>query len=178
VSSLPAPSKLSSERRAKYFWVTFILGFFVLDLSIAVIAIVMAAGDPSFRPMPEYGDRSVEWEVHQRERLQSQALGWQVDIKGIEPERRAMEIKVIDRDGQPVEGATGSISAYHFTRVSQRQVVEVEEVEAGVYRANVDCRRPGWWKVELRLQPASTDGRYNVKSKEVFVHEASLNLDP
>ena len=42
-----------------------ILGFFAIDLAIAAIAITMAAGDPSFRSIPGYGERAVAWDERQ-----------------------------------------------------------------------------------------------------------------
>ena len=41
-----------TEAGSRRFWITVILGFFAIDITIAVVAITMAAGDPSFRSIP------------------------------------------------------------------------------------------------------------------------------
>jgi nitrogen fixation protein FixH len=168
----------SQERRSKYFWVTVILCFFALDIAIAVIAIVMAAGDPSFRPMPDYGDRSVAWEVHHQDRLKSEKLGWSIDVSAVEPDRNALEFKVHDRDGKPVDHALGIASAYHLTRVAEQQHSEVVETDQGTYRAKLDCQRPGLWKINLRLNraPSSTIENQTANEEEVFVYESTIEL--
>ncbi len=179
MSAYAPRSAASQERRSKYFWITVILCFFALDIAIAVIAIVMAAGDPSFRPMPDYGDRSVTWEGHHQDRLNSEKLGWSIKVSVIEPERKAIEFIVRDRDGKPVERATGKASAYHLTRVAEQQHSEMVETDKGKYRAKIDCQRPGLWKIDLRLSriplltmldPTASE------AEEVFVYEATIEL--
>ncbi len=175
-------SAISLERRSKYFWITMILGFFALDISIAIIAIVMAAGDPSFRPMPDYGDRSVAWEVHHQDRVNSERLGWTVDVSVVEPDRQVIEFVVNDRAGIPVEHAVGNASAYHLTRVAEQQHSRIEEFEPGRYQAQIDCRRPGLWKIDLRMNRTSeltSKNRESTKassSDEVFVYESIIEL--
>lgn len=175
-------SEVSQERRSKYFWVTVILCFFALDIAIAVIAIVMAAGDPSFRPMPDYGDRSVAWEVHHQDRVNSDKLGWSVDVFAVEPDRHAIEFVVKDRSGIPVDHAFGKASAYHLTRVAEQQHSKIEKIEPGRYQARIDCGRPGLWKVDLRLNRTPELANNNREKKEtniadeVFVYESTLEL--
>jgi len=175
-------SEVYQERRSKYFWITVILCFFALDITIAVIAIVMAAGDPSFRPMPDYGDKSVAWEVHHQDRVNSEKLGWSVDISVVEPDRQAIEFVVKDRAGSAVEQAFGNASAYHLTRVAQQQHSKTEEFEPGRYRARIDCQRPGLWKIDLRLNRTpefATKSRESSNvgdADEVFVYESTIEL--
>ncbi len=175
-------SEVSQERRSKYFWVTVILCFFALDITIAVIAIVMAAGDPSFRPMPDYGDKSVAWEVHHQDRIHSEKLGWSVDVSVVEPDRKALEFVIKDRAGSTVDQAFGNASAYHLTRVAQQQHSKIEEIEPGRYRARIDCRRPGLWKIDLRLNRTPETIAKNQATSgvdaaiEVFVYESTIEL--
>lgn len=175
-------SDRSQERRSKYFWITLILGFFALDLTIAIIAIVMAAGDPSFRPMPDYGDRSVEWEVHHQARLSAAKLGWSVSVSAVEPDRKSIDYFVVDRIGVPIVKASGSTRAYHLTRVSQEQTSPIEEIEPGRYRARIDCKRPGLWKIELRMhrKPESSSQGSTLSEasnqEDVFIYESTIEL--
>ncbi len=162
-----------TERSSRRFWITVVLAFFSLDISIAVVAIVMAAGDPSFRPMPDYGDQSVAWEVHHQERLSSEKLGWSVAVSPVEPDRQAIEFVVLDRGRLPVTGASGTASAYHLTRVGDQQHSAVEEIEPGRYQARIDCQRLGLWKIELHMLRNSPSDAGNSKSEEAFVFEST-----
>ncbi len=163
----------SKERNARRFWISIVLAFFSLDISIAVVAIVMAAGDPSFRPMPDYGDQSVTWESHHQERLSSEKLGWTVEVLPVEPDRQAIDFVVLDREGKPVCGAGGKASAYHLTRVAQQQHSAVEEIEPGRYQAHIDCHQLGLWKIELHLRRNREPSSNTSSSEDAFVLEST-----
>ncbi|MDZ4852326.1 MAG: FixH family protein [Pirellulaceae bacterium] len=173
---LTTQSEIAKEKSSKRFWLTLILSFFALDLTIAIYAIVVAVSDPSFRPMPDYGDRSVAWEVHHQEQLASERLGWTVAVSRVETSDQAIEFRVVDRSGEPIVHATGLASAYHFTRVADQQTSPLEEREAGCYVANIDCRRPGLWKIDLRLTRTPETTAEESRPADVFVYEATIEF--
>ena len=139
------------ERNSKRFWVCVICGFFSLDFSIAAIAISMAAGDPSFRSIPGYGERAVAWDVRQKRKEISNKLGWKIELQPVEPLRDAIEIRVFDDSNQPIAGCTGSLRLFHFTRVAEQFVCDLIEMEPGRYRAKVDVARLGRWQLEMEI---------------------------
>ena len=143
---------IANERKSRRFWVCLVLAFFSMDIAIATIAIAMATRDPSFRPMPDYGQSNVSWEERHQERLASSKLGWTVTMTPVEPDRKAIRIVAHDSSGNIVVGAMGKLTAYHFARVTELTRAEVVEVTPGEYQAAVDCSRDGMWKIELRLQ--------------------------
>jgi hypothetical protein len=51
------------ERRSARFWSLFVLALMSINLLVALVAIVIAIGDPSFQPMPSYGAKSIDWEA-------------------------------------------------------------------------------------------------------------------
>jgi len=163
-----------SERRSRRFWVCMVLAFFSLDIAIATIAISMATRDPSFRPMPDYGQNNVSWEHRHQERLASNKLGWKVDLSPMEPDRKAIRIFASDREGNPVIGAAGKISAYHFARVTEMTRADIVEVAPGEYEAAVDCSRDGMWKIELRLQ--SGDEQFLLENDIEFSKEVATPI--
>ena len=69
-----------TEAGSRRFWVSLILGFFAIDITIAVVAITMAAGDPSFRSIPGFGKRSVQWSERQQSLKHFKESGLQVEI--------------------------------------------------------------------------------------------------
>jgi hypothetical protein len=75
------------EKNSRRFWVLFVLGFFAIDLTIAVIAISMAAGDPSFRSIPGFGERSVHWDERQQKQKLLEELGWSIELDNAQSNR-------------------------------------------------------------------------------------------
>ena len=139
------------ERNSKWFWVCVICGFFAMDFSIAAIAISMAAGDPSFRSIPGYGERAVAWDVRQKRKEVSEKLGWKIDLHRVEPLRDAIEIRITNAANTPVTGCTGSLQLFHFKRVAEQFKGQLSEIEPGLYRAKVNVAKLGRWQMELEL---------------------------
>ena len=150
------------ERRAARFWLFFILGLLAVNLAVAVVAIFMASRDPSFRPMPNYGERAVDWQSHRRLLEQSAKLGWYLQLERSmrgSAGTYVMEFRITDREGVPISDAIGTAQAYHFTRVDQNTVVDVIPVseEPGLYRASIDVSRDGKWQVSIDLRRGNAE---------------------
>ncbi len=142
------------ERKAKRFWVVLILAFFALDISIAAIAISMAAGDPSFRSIPGYGNRAVAWDERQALKDAWDKHQWTTTIDRVPGSTNQIVISIKNSDQSPVTGCKGHAKLFHFTRVAQQVRGELSEVEPGRYLVNVDVAKPGLWNIELNLETA------------------------
>jgi hypothetical protein len=146
------------ERRAARFWLFFILGLMGINLAVAGMAIVMAVGDPSFRPMPEYGEHSIDWQVRKQMLADSVALGWKMELqRSRSPD--GLSLRLVDAKGMPVTGAKGSVHAYHFTRANEHVKVPLSESdrEPGSYFAPLDLARDGRWQVSVDLQRSAAE---------------------
>jgi len=139
------------ERKAMRLWICVICGFFAIDFVIAALAISMAAGDPSFRSIPGYGERAVAWDIRQGRKQTSKDLGWKVTLRPVEPRRDAIEILVRDAANEPVTGCTGFARIFHFTRVADQFKSQLVETERGVYLASINVARPGRWQLDLEI---------------------------
>ena len=151
-SSSPAASHGTSERKSAALWTAFIFGLFGINLGIAGIALALAVGDPSFRPLPDYSNRAVDWQVHKDQLQESERLGWQARFdRSSEP--AGIRVVVEDFEGKAVSGATGTLLAYHLTRVAENRRVALTESprEPGVYFAALEIDREGKWQVALEL---------------------------
>jgi hypothetical protein len=187
-----------AERGARRFWVLMILGFFSLDLSIAAIAITMAAGDPSFRSIPGYGERSVAWDER---RLMQDAWSRQgisarfercvvpksgavaIDGSNGPSTKVIVQIRLLDRELKPVENAEGTIRLFHYTRVASQFSAPIESKSfslasglylhnaSGVYTADVDVSKPGLWNIELDIKTRQGDQLW-------CQHEIDWTADP
>jgi hypothetical protein len=80
----------------------------------------------------------------------SAALGWLCaielsdvpDIRGI----RRVTCSLKDRAGRPVTDANVELEAFHVGRAGDKQGLQMEEVEPGIYEAQVRIRRTGNWQ--------------------------------
>lgn len=142
----------SREAKSALFWVSFILGLMAINLGVAALAIYMAVGDQSFRPMPDYSAQAVDWQSHKSLLQASERLGWTVQLS---PSDRSQGIRlnVSDSKGNPVRGCTGTVQAYHFTRSAESRTVDIveRENEDGVYWAAIPIDREGRWQVSVDL---------------------------
>ena len=155
-----SPTQIAKrERSSMRFWVCIICGFFAIDFIVAAIAISMAAGDPSFRSIPGYGERAVAWDVRQERKRASKDLEWKVELRRIEPSRDAIHITIRNAANEPVSGCTGSVRMFHFTRVAEQLRSDLNEIEPGVYRARIDVSKPGRWQLDLGIH-ASGDRHF------------------
>jgi nitrogen fixation protein FixH len=142
----------SRERRSARFWSMFLLALMSVNLLMALIAIVVAVGDPSFKPVPSYGEHAVDWETRKRLQAQSDALGWTVRAERSES-NDGIEVTLVDSLGDPVAGARGTLQAYHFTRADQATTVPLTESTdfPGRYFAKVNAAKHGRWQLAVQL---------------------------
>lgn len=143
----------SQERKSARFWGVFILALLAINLMMAVFAIVVAVGDPSFRPMPSYGEHAIDWESQKQLQAKSDALGWQAKIER-NADGTGFRCALSDRNGQPISGAAGEALVYHFTRANEAEHVPLKESpsEKGVYVGTIDTSKDGHWQIRMELQ--------------------------
>lgn len=156
---LSAVQLAKRERRSMRFWVFFICCFFAIDFTVAAIAISMAAGDPSFRSIPGYGERAVAWDVRQARKQASKELGWKVQVERSGPNLSEMIVTVSDAENNPVVDCTGLARMFHFTRVAEQFEGKLIETAPGVYRVPIDVSKAGRWQLDLEIR-ASGDRQF------------------
>jgi nitrogen fixation protein FixH len=160
-----------NERRAKWFWVTIIVGLLGSQLGIGVIAIVIANSDPSSKALPNYHQRALDWDKSVALQEKSRQLGWRLDLHvapTVDPQlHRAVMLTLTDAKGQPIEKATGNVKFFHHSLASDIQEYPLDELARGVYRVDSRLSRPGLWQMELRVV-----GPHG----EAFLHEQTLDL--
>lgn len=156
---LSAVQLAKREHRSMRFWVFFICCFFAIDFTVAAIAISMAAGDPSFRSIPGYGERAVAWDVRQARKQASKELGWKVQIERSGPNLSELIIRIADAEDKPVVDCTGLARMFHFTRVAEQFEGKLIETAPGVYHVPIDVAKPGRWQLDLEIR-ASGDRQF------------------
>ncbi|XZE34000.1 FixH family protein [Pirellulaceae bacterium SH501] len=136
------------EKNSRRFWVTVVLAFFAIDLTIAVIAISMAAGDPSFRSIPGFSKRAVDWEVRKKEEQQLLDRGWTIEVSAAAEKTNSLVMKVLSKDREPIPDLSLSVTLFHYTRVAEQQTVPMRWTGAE-YVGDIDLSKPGLWHVDI-----------------------------
>lgn len=163
------------ENRSRRFWIMVILLLMGINLGIAMIAVKMAIGDVSIRPMPDYGEQAVTWQERIDTLNQSKALGWTCQLtKPIEAS--VLRIELRDQAGKPIQGCTGQVRAFHFTSAGKRQLASLESTQTDDYQVAIDLMKPGLWQIAMTLQTAEgvsyvSDDTWYLKSSGELVRE-------
>lgn len=158
------------ESLAQLRWTAFILFFFVLQAILWTVAITLTSNDPSHVVLDEYGAGPEAWKERLAMERASAELGWQAnvvvssaaDIRG----RRTGQLKLVDRQGQPIENGKVTIRAFHTGHAAEAQVIDASEVEPGVYEFSVVVRYFGNWRF---TGDVATDGHKFVFENQVWL---------
>ena len=147
-----------NETKSALLWAAFILGLIAINFAVAGFALVIAIGDPSFRPLPDYSAQAVDWQIRKDLIEESRQLGWEVQLDQT-PDTQGVRVRVSDSQGRPVRGASGKLMAFHLTRAGEPRSVPLEESqqEPGAYMAQFSVDRDGKWQVALELE--GTEGQ-------------------
>jgi nitrogen fixation protein FixH len=158
MESMPHTSHVR-ERRSARFWGAFILGLMTINLVTAGFAIYVAVGDPSFRPMPNYGENAVDWQTQKELQARSDALGWVATVeRSTEP--NGVRVQLVDASGNRVTGAQGSVLIYHFTRAYTAKRVPLREIGSGEYLGELDAAKDGRWQLTIDLSRSEEEHFY------------------
>ncbi len=137
----------------------------ILLISVAgnIYMVMTAANDPSFAVEPDYYKKAVQWDRLQAEKAASDALGWHIVVDARPDELR---IRLTDRLGRPIDGATVEVDAFPNARASQRVRGYMIPKGRGVYVFERDFAENGLW--EYRLAAVVDEQRFmHVSKKEL-----------
>lgn len=145
-----------SEKSSRRFWVSLILGFFMIDVVIATIAITMAIQDPSFRSIPGFSQRSVNWGERQDRQRTLERLGWTIEVDPAHTNGSQLAIRITDQDQNLVTNADLNVTVFHYTRVAEQQATTLK-LHDGLYIGSFDLRKPGYWDIDIEGRNDSQD---------------------
>lgn len=135
----------TKERRARWFWVSFILMFFAGQAVLWTYALGVVSNDPSHAIVEDYDSFATEWDRTQASQAASNALGWNASLTA---DHERIVVKLTDRLGKPVE-ATVTAKVFHKARAAEVQEILFTSTEPGVLVGVADLERAGNWRVRL-----------------------------
>lgn len=160
-----------SERRARLMWGGLIAGFFVVQFSMSMVAIVLATSDPTHAVIPNYHQQAMEHDKILSERQASERLGWKWKVYLETPSSsspvHSFTVEIKNAQDRPVEMAQVSVELWHHARGNQRQQVRLTPVghQTGLYRGQARLGRTGVWQIDLNV---IRDGERFVDRQEKF----------
>jgi len=136
-------------------WPLIIAGALAVHALAWVAVAYLATSNPTYAVEEDYYQKALAWDASQAQAARSAALGWQVEptieraeLPGSEP---VILLAITDRSGEPLEGATVSLEAFHNSRADRILRVVLESSSAGLYRAQLPMHQNGQWELRLAV---------------------------
>lgn len=144
------------ERRARRFWLTFVVGFLSLQVVIGITSIVLATNDPTVAVIPNYHSSAVNWDTTRRSRQLTNELGWTVTpvigevVEGTG--RREFAIKVVGPNQDPISDLNLTAKLFHHARGAAIYELKLDEAKPGVYVGMTKLTQAGLWQVQVQME--------------------------
>ena len=111
--------------------------------------------DPSFAVEDDYYQKALDWDQTMEQMRANKALGWSLDL---DLERvaktdgtRALDLRVLDREGAPLENCIVSLLYFHNARAGQR-FEKTLAAQGDTYSSSLPMRRPGVWELRFKVE--------------------------
>lgn len=157
-----------------YRWPIYLGGLLGMSVMAQGVLVYVATRPDAPRPIGNYYQRSLSWDADAAVLEASRALGWsvRVEVPGDTPHAagmpRPVDVRVLDRDGDPVAGLAGQLHVLRPSdaRLSQSGTLTEIPHRPGTYRTLVRLDLPGLWEFRLDARQGS----------QRFVHTQRLNV--
>lgn len=143
------------NRRSAFRWGTFVVGFLILQLTLGFSAVVLSKSDPTVAVVPDYYQKSLDWDSRKALLAQSEGLNWHALLTC---EEGTLVLRAVDDREDPIEIADVTISIYQHTRAADVRTWEINGAELdvpGQVRIANSLNCPGLWQVDVDLTDSS-----------------------
>ena len=168
-----ATQQHDANRRAAIRWGAFVVGLLSLQVAGGAFAIFLATSDESVAIVPNYHQQALNWDQHVALQSASTKLGWNAAMSQFDGETgvAGLRIRLRDRDGGPVEIASGEIEIYRHARAATVRRVAIPAGAADSIDLGQCFDASGLWQVAIDV--TDSDGNRFVDSQEIYVVLAS-----
>lgn len=144
------------ETTARMLWTGGIIGFFAIQAILWTVAITLTSQDPSHLVLEGYDQRALNWDSWQETLRASAALGWRSELEigpaGSLDGRRDLLLRLLDRSGQPIDGAAVQLKLFHRARAAEAELLTLREALPGEYVGTFRPQHSGTWTFELSAE--------------------------
>ncbi len=152
------PEFIQAERKAKRFWVSLVVAFLGAQVVIGMVSYHLATRDSSVAVVPNYHANALDWDSHHRQSTAADRLGIDIQVKVSEVADgnglRAISIKVVDPQKQPVSGLDLTANLYHHSDANHVQAITFTRAGEGAYQSLPPMAKPGVWQIDLHVEGA------------------------
>ncbi len=147
------PAAIDPRKRRWWIWPAIVVTMLGLHTFGTLYAVSIANRDRSFKVDPEYYRKGLTLDSRKAELASSEKLGWTVSVSAdldAASKTRTVAVKLLDKLGQPVTGATVDLSFYHHARGSDVRTLTLRDsASPGVYTAQTDLVAVGFWQFDF-----------------------------
>ena len=117
-----------------------------------IVFMILANRDPSFAVEPDYYQKGLDWDRTMAQEAANRVLGWTARLEDSAPAPggRRLVLRVLDREGRPVEGAEVTLEALHGARAAEIVRGRLTGSGQGRYGADLPLVRAGVWELRVR----------------------------
>ena len=149
---------------SEYRWPIYIGGHLTMSVVACGVLVYVATRPDAPRPIQGYYEAAEAWDADEAVQDASRQLGWTVryelpeGVPHLPGMPRPIDVTVIDRGGQPVDGLSGELVAIRpaDSRLTQRGALVALPTTHGSYRTLVHLDEPGAWEFRLDTRQEAT----------------------
>ena len=161
---------------SEYRWPIFLGGLLAMSVVASGVIVWVATRPDTPRPIKGYYEAARAWDADEAVEEASRQLGWTVryelpaGVPHVAGTPRPVDVRVADRDGNPVTGLAGRLFAIRSsdTRLNQTADLVALPQTPGRYRTLVRIDAPGAWELRIDVRQGALR----------FVHAARLTVAP
>lgn len=146
----PGDTPEAAHGRA-WVWPAIVIGLLSLQVVICLAAYIVATSDPSQVVVSDYHSKALAWDEHMAELRAGEALGWRAELVVSQEADmlgdRTVRLSLKDAQGEPLNGASVGIRAFHFARANIIVEADLKEAAPGEYVTRMKMRKTGRWEL-------------------------------
>jgi hypothetical protein len=145
---------------SEYRWPIYLGGLLAMSVVASGVIVWVATRPDTPRPIKGYYEAARSWDADEAVAEASRQLGWTVryelpsDVPHTPGMPRPVDVRVADRDGNPVPGLAGRLFAIRSsdTRLNQSGELTALPQTPGGYRTLVRIDAPGAWELRIDVR--------------------------
>jgi len=147
------PTASARSARHSWRWPLIVVGILGVHVTGMMTATLIATRDKSFIVLPNYYQKALEWDQRKSDLAAADKLGWnqRVTMSDFDAANQTqfIRIEMIDRNQQPIEGLSISITAAPETHPDRFQTFQLISESPGSYVGQLMVIRSGAWSIDI-----------------------------
>lgn len=147
------PTATARPRHHTWKWPLIVVGLLVAHVTGMMTAVTIATRDKSFIVLPNYYQKALEWDQRKSALAAADKLGWERRITlgdfDASHQTRLIRIEMVDRNRQPLEGLSISITAAPEKHPDRFQTLQLTSQSPGSYVGHLKVTQTDVWSVDI-----------------------------